>query len=527
MSMLDTMRKQKFLSFSLLLFTLSIGILIGTLLRSGASAQRDQAASDATPLTIPNPVQLSTAFSQLAKKLEPSVVNIATDYVPQQERASKNRRQQAPESEDDQGFDMFRRFFGPFGEMPGQQRRSGTGSGVIVDPKGYILTNNHVVDGATRIKVKLTGDPVEYEAKLIGTDPETDLAVVRIDAPRSLTAAKIGNSDAVQVGDWAVAIGSPFGLEATVTAGIISAKERDLPDAQQFQHFLQTDAAINPGNSGGPLLNINGEVIGINTAIATSTSGYQGVGFALPMNTAVKVYNQIIKTGRVTRGSIGASLPRTSDPSLLKAYGVTSGAFISAVSPGGPAEKGGLKEADVVVSVNGKPIKSNDEFINTIAETPVGTQATLGIVRDGKKMDLKVTIGDRAEIWADNPRVTGRRSPQSGEAESAGMRFGISVRNLSSAEKADTGLEGKNGVLITDVDATSFAEDIGLRPDDVITEINRQPVTSVDDIRRIQSNLKPGDVVAFRVLREAGTARRGARSSWTALYLAGTLPNKF
>jgi serine protease Do len=529
MSMLETMRRQKFLSFSLLLFTLSIGILIGTLLKSGASAQEGQAASGATPLTIPSPVQLSTAFSQLAKKLEPSVVNITTDYVPQQERASRNRRQPAPDSEDDQGFDMFRRFFGPFGEMPGPQRRSGTGSGVVVDSKGFILTNNHVVDQATRIKVKLNGDPTDYDAKLIGTDRETDLAVVKIDASKTLTSAKIGNSDAVQVGDWAVAIGSPFGLEATVTAGIISAKERDLPGAEQFQHFLQTDAAINPGNSGGPLLNINGEVIGVNTAIATSTNGYQGVGFALPINTAVKVYNQIIKSGRVTRGSIGAQLPRTTDPNLLKAYGATSGAFISSVAPGGPADKAGLKEADVVVSVNGKPVKSNDEFINFIAETPVGTQASLGIIRDGKKTDLKVTVGDRAEIWADNPRVGGGRSPESGSTESAGMRFGISVRNLSASERADAGLEGKTGVLITDVDATSFSEDIGLQADDVVTEINRQPVASVDDIRRIQSALKPGDVVAFRVLRGgAGTTKRGARATnWTALYLAGTLPNKF
>ena len=377
--------------------------------------------------------------------------------------------------------------------------------------------------------MKLSGDPTEYDAKLIGTDRETDLAVIKIDAPRSLASAKIGNSDAVQVGDWAVAIGSPFGLEATVTAGIISAKERELPDAQQFQHFLQTDAAINPGNSGGPLLNINGEVIGINTAIATSTDGYQGVGFALPINTAVKVYNQIIKTGRVTRGSIGAQLPRTTDPNLLKAYGVTSGAFISSVAPGGPAEKAGLKEADVVVSVNGKTVKSNDEFVNSIAETAVGTQATLGIVRDGKKMDLKVTIGDRAEIWADNPRIGGGRNPESGSTESAGMRFGISVRNLSAAERSEAGLEAKSGVLITDVDATSFAEDIGLQADDVVTEINRQPVTSVDDIRRIQASLKPGDVVAFRVLRAGGaTATRGSRAvRWTALYLAGTLPNKF
>ncbi len=531
MSMLDTMRRQKFLSFSLLLFTLSIGILIGTLLRSGASAQKGQAASDATPLSIPNPVQLSTAFSQLAKRLEPSVVNITADYIPKQ-ASSRNRRQpQAqPDQGDEEGFDLFRRFFqGPFDQMPGPQRSTGTGSGVIVDPNGYILTNNHVVDQADQLRVRLNGDPTLYKAKLIGADRETDLAVIKIDAPHRLDPAKIGNSDAVQVGDWAVAIGSPFGLEATVTAGIISAKERDLPGAEQFQHFLQTDAAINPGNSGGPLLNINGEVVGVNTAIATNTNGYQGIGFALPINTAVKVYNQIIKSGRVTRGSIGATL-QNADASLLKVYGASAGAFVSSVSPGGPADKAGMKEADVIVSLNGKPVKNNNEFINGVAEAPIGSQATVGIIRDGKSRDLKVTIADRTEVWADNPRIAGRRSEESSPDTGVGARFGISVRNLSAAERSEVGLNGKTGVLVTDVEAGSFAEDIGLRADDVITEINRQPVTSVDDIRKLQGGLKAGDAVAFRVMRGGANPfqqQQGRSGNWTALYLGGTLPNKF
>src|SRR5512140_3231797 len=327
MSMLETMRKQKLLSFTLLLFTLSIGIVIGTLLQSGVRAAGGQGASDATPLQIPDPVQLSTAFSQLAKRLEPSVVNITTDYIPKPTPSARNpRRQQTPDPGDQEGFDLFQRFFqSPFGgelqQMP-QQRREGTGSGVIVDSKGYILTNNHVVDRADRIKVKFHGDTTEYDAKLIGTDRETDLAVIKINPPRSLPAVKIGNSDAVQVGDWAVAIGSPFGLEATVTAGIISATGRDIAGAQQFQRFIQTDAAINPGNSGGPLLNIRGEVIGVNTAIATQTGGYQGIGFALPVNTAVRVYNSVIQNGRVLRGSIGIGWDKVDKPELLKAAGL-------------------------------------------------------------------------------------------------------------------------------------------------------------------------------------------------------------
>ncbi|MCC7175970.1 MAG: Do family serine endopeptidase [Bryobacterales bacterium] len=519
--MFDTLRRQKLLSFTLLLFTLSLGILIGTLLKTGVSAQ-GQGAPDAAPLTVPSAVQLSTEFTQLAKKLEPSVVNITTDYNLRQQ-TSRNRRQQAPQDQEDQ-FDFFQRFFGPQFEMPAPRRSSGTGSGVVVDPNGYILTNNHVVEQADRIKVKLTGDSTEYTAKLIGTDPETDLAVIKIDAPRKLTAAKIGNSDGVQVGDWAVAIGSPFGLETTVTAGIISAKERNV--GQQFQHFLQTDAAINPGNSGGPLLNIRGEVIGINTAIATSSRGYQGVGFALPMNTAVKVYNQIIKSGRVTRGSIGVRLQGSED--LLKAYGgTTKGAFVQSVEPGSPADKAGLKEADIIVSMNGRSLSNNDDLVNAVSEAPIGSSATLGVIRDGKRIDLRVTVADRADVYANDPRIAGNRPGDSEQSDSAGKRFGFSAQGLSSAQRAELGLEAKQGVRIDSVEPGSFADDIGIQAGDILTEVNRQPVGSADDIRRIQSSLKPGDAVGFRVLRPSGQAVRGGRQQWTPVYLGGTLPGQF
>ncbi len=353
MSFFDKLRTQKFLSFTLILFTLSIGIVIGTLITSGVKAAKENTvAPGATPLTIPDPVQLSTTFTQIAKQLEPSVVNISTEYRPKAPTQTRtpNRRRQVQPPDDDQGDDsglpdLFQRFFGnPFGDgAPDQAQRRGfaLGSGVVVDRAGYILTNNHVVDKADRIQVKFSGDPTQYEAKVVGTDPQTDLAVIRVEGKHDLTPAKIGNSDAVQVGDWAVAIGSPFGFQATVTTGIISAKERDIPgDSTQFQHFLQTDAAINPGNSGGPLLNIRGEVIGINTAIASRSGGYQGIGFALPINTAVTVYNDIIKTGKVTRGSIGirfSSADSEQGRSLLKSYGVSEGAFVQQVAPGGPA----------------------------------------------------------------------------------------------------------------------------------------------------------------------------------------------
>ena len=238
-----------------------------------------------------------------------------------QRPAPRRRGQPAPDEEDeDEGSDLLRRFFGnraPEGALPPRAfKRSATGSGFIVDKNGYILTNNHVIEKADTIKVKIPNDQDEYRAKLIGYDLETDLAVIKIEAHKPLAPARVGNSDAVQVGDWAIAIGSPFGLEATVTAGIVSATGRDIDGAQQFQRFIQTDAAINPGNSGGPLLNINGEVIGINTAIATQSGGYQGVGFALPVNTAAAVYNSIIRSGKMSRGSLAFnSTSTTIDPS--------------------------------------------------------------------------------------------------------------------------------------------------------------------------------------------------------------------
>src|SRR4051794_22605988 len=323
---LQKLRTQKLLSFTLVVFTLAIGIVIGTLINvnTGVKAAKDNsAAPGATPLVIPNPVELSNSFSQLAKQVEPSVVNISTTYNPKPGRASagpgrNGRRAMPPQDEDDQdggsdGMNEFLyRFFGNPGagggspEMP-QRRGSALGSGVVVDKSGYILTNNHVVEKADRIQVKFPGDSTQYDAKVIGVDPPTDLAVIRVEAKKNPVPAKIGTSAAVQVGDWATAIGSPFGFQATVTAGIISAKEREVDPTMQFQHFLQTDAAINPGNSGGPLLNIRGEVIGINTAIASRSGGYQGIGFALPINTAADVYNAIIKSGHMTRGSIGIS----------------------------------------------------------------------------------------------------------------------------------------------------------------------------------------------------------------------------
>jgi serine protease Do len=531
MKLWNKMREQKLLSTTLLLFTLSLGILIGTLINTGVHAQKGQsAAPDATPLVIPKAVPIGNEFSKLAKQLDPSVVNITAEVTPKVQSTKRGPAPQGDDDGDDDSSDLFRRFFGGPGgggaEPQTPQKREQSGTGFVVDKNGYIITNNHVVDGVDRIKVKMHGDETEYKARLIGTDRETDIAVIKIDAKRPLSPVGIANSDGVQVGDWAVAIGSPFGLEATVTAGIVSATGRDI-GAQQFQRFIQTDAAINPGNSGGPLLNIKGEVIGVNTMIATQSGGSQGVGFALPINMVVRVYNDIIHEGRVTRGSIGISWAPGTKMETLKALGVDHGVIVGEVTKDGPAEKAGIKADDIILGISGQPIKNGDELVARVADLPVGTTATINVDRDGKKMDFKLTIQDRTKVFATNPRVVGENAaPENGggKGEAATVKFGISIRAASPEELEMT--PDKRGVAVARVEGGSFADDIGLMERDLIVSINRQAVSAIEDIRKVQGTLKAGDAVAFRVVRQLPGARtKGTQPRTTSLFLSGTLPN--
>jgi serine protease Do len=380
---------------------------------------------------------------------------------------------------------------------------------------------------------------------VIGTDYETDLAVIKIDAGKALQPVTIANSDSVQVGDWAVAIGSPFGLEATVTAGIVSAIGRSPGQlgARAFQHFIQTDAAINPGNSGGPLLNIRGEVIGVNTMIATSGRGSEGVGFALPVNMVARAYNDIIRIGRVTRGSIGVSLDRSLQPEVtLKALGVDHGAIIENVSPGGPAQKGGLRAGDIILGINGAPVKDGDDLIQHVADTPVGAQAALSIDREGKPVSLQITIADRSELYKDRPDIVGGGRPLetiTSKAESpAEVKFGFRPRPLTEQERDS--VDNRRGVMVTLVEQDSFAEEIGIQNGDVIDAVNRQPVNSLEDIRKVQAKLKPGDAVAFHIVRgvappAAATSRPAVRRTTVqarpsdgtlGTYVSGILPGR-
>jgi serine protease Do len=510
-----------------ILATLSVGILIGTVVSSGVKGKEGQKSSDATPLTVPAPQQLSNAFSQISKQLEPSVVNINTESTIK----NVHRRARPGQGQDDgQGDGMgdgmdefFNRFFGGQGGPGGQAgdnpiRERSLGSGVIVDSKGYIVTNRHVIDKADRIRVRFQDDPpgVQHDAKVVGVDQETDLAVIKVEVDRALPAAKMGNSESMQVGDWVLAVGSPFGLSETVTAGIVSAKGRDIVPGRQFQIFIQTDAAINPGNSGGPLVNMAGEVIGINTAILSETNAYAGVGFALPSNTVVQVYNQL--TGpehRVARGSVGIMFDAQENPAIARVYGAGSGVTISNVVAGSPADQAGLKVGDTITSIDGKSVSKGGDLVSDIAGRKPGSKVKVGFIRNGKTQDASVTIADRAKLFAarlgDEEKNGDDDTPKQG-------KLGIMVRNLTPEMADRLDIAAGRGVIVQDVKPGSFAEDQGLGRGDVVLEVNKQPVNSEADFARIEAGLKSKEDVVLLV-RPRGSSKQDG-----TIFIAGTLP---
>ena len=515
---MDWARRRKILASAFVTFTLVVGIFIGTVVSGRVSAMKGLGfpGTTATALAVPDPLPSSYSFAAIVNRVEPAVVYIATTQVLEHKQSSKKRRTQP--NDEDPMQDFFDRFFDGRPDGPPQAERS-LGSGVIVDKRGYIITNYHVIEQATKIQVQLSGDSTKYIAKVVGVDEDPDLAVIKIDAGKDLPTAKLGNSEGVRVGDWVLAIGSPFGLQATVTAGIISAKDRAgiSGPAHQFQRFLQTDAAINPGNSGGPLVDLAGEVIGINTAIITGSRGYEGVGFALPSNTAINVYDQIIKQGRVTRGSIGVSFQEelSTNPITLKSLGAPYGLVIESVEPGSPAEKAGLKGGDVITSVNGQAVKTGNDLVNPIAQAPIGSKVKLNYIRDHAQKETTATVEDRTRVF---PNVTGRMSDQNEGGGTATSQYGLHLEDLTADRGHRIGMEGQKGVLVTEVEPASFADDLGFGHNDVIAMVNGDAVGSVTECIKALSKLKAGDDVVFKVLR-----RQDSDRIYT-LFLSGKIP---
>src|SRR6266480_3948197 len=427
-------------------------------------------------------------FVNLAKKMKPLVVNISTTQVG--EGRGSPQEFGSPFGGDEDPFnDFWRRFFG--GPVPrGPQRQRSLGSGFIIDSDGSILTNNHVVENATKIVVKLSDDQ-EYDAKVIGRDQKTDIAVIKISAKGNLPSANLGDSDKLDVGEWVVAIGNPFGLDSTVTSGIVSAKGRHIGQGP-YDNFIQTDASINPGNSGGPLLNLRGEVVGINTAIFSRSGGNIGIGFAIPTNLVKGVLPQLKNKGKVVRGYLGTVIQRVT-PELADTLGLKSphGALVAETTKGGPAEHAGIRTGDVIVEFNGKEIKDSADLPLQVASVAPGKTVEVKILRDSKEMTLPLTVGEMKE----NEVVA---STEEGD-------FGLAVQTVTPEVAENLGLDRAEGVVVTSVKPGSPADEAGLQRGDVITQVNRSPVRSVADYNREVGKTGKGKSLLLLVKRGDGS----------------------
>ncbi|MDB5049526.1 MAG: protease Do [Fibrobacteres bacterium] len=498
--------------FAPLIFCLffSFGLIECKSQTKGQAAQAGQPATAEAPAQS-QPVQstgsqarygaFQTVFTDVAKKVVPSVVSV-----------SMERTVTAPQN-------PFEFFFGPdpFGSGEDgrpqsraprrKQKESGLGSGFITDVKGYILTNNHVVEGAQKITVQLS-DEREFDAEVVGTDKPSDLAVIRIKGkiPAGLVPLKFGDSDKLEIGEWVIAVGAPFGLYETVTTGIISAKGRQNTGISTYGNFLQTDAAINPGNSGGPLVNLNGEAVGINTAIYSQSGGYQGIGFAIPVNLAKNIMESLIKSGKVTRGWLGVSIQPVS-PDIADALGLKDrrGALVGDVVAGGPADKAGLKRGDVVLKLQGQDVRDANDLMNRIALIPPGSTVDLTVFRDGKQQNLKAKIAKRDEekVAQEESGGGGGGAVEGGDISSLGME----ATDLTDEVRRQFQIGGniKTGVVVTRVDPDGSAAEAGLQEGDIIVEANRKKVDSAKDLRDIVAKAGKGKKILFLVNRKGTT----------------------
>jgi len=428
------------------------------------------------------------SFSQLVNHVKPTIVNISTTTVVTGPDMQDRFMGPVNPFKDFFGEDFFDKFFG---NSPRRERKQKSlGSGFIIDREGYILTNNHVVEKASSIKVKLS-DEKEYDAKIIGRDPKTDIALIKIDVNHELPSATFGDSDKLEVGDWVVAIGNPFGLEHTVTAGIVSAKGRVI-GAGPYDDFIQTDASINPGNSGGPLLNLKGEVIGINTAIA---SNGQGIGFAIPINVVQGLLPQLKSKGKIARGWLGVVIQKIT-PEIAKSFKLreAEGALVSDVAEDGPAEKAGIKRGDVIISYDGKNIKDSEMLPRVVGATEIGKKARVGIIRDGKPLVIEVIIGELPE--------EGLKASKKPEEE---KDFGLVVQDITPEIAKHLNLKDRRGVIATDVAPGSPAGDADIRSGDIIKEIARKPIQNMADFKSAMKNANIKEGIVMLIKRENTT----------------------
>ncbi len=467
---------------TLLLTLVLIGALTGTGLGVSQAVKHSNAAVSPAP-AISQPIMVPATFSDLAEKIRPGVVNL---------QVVKKISNVGLSSRNFPGFpfgdkDPFGDFFGPFsqGNRPRGFEQRGIGSGFVISSDGYILTNNHVVEEADQIKVKLSNGN-EYKGKVVGRDPKTDLALLKIEGAPDLHPLNLGNSEEMKVGNWVVAVGSPFGLEQTVTAGIVSAKGRVIGSGP-YDNFIQTDASINPGNSGGPLINMKGEVVGINTAIVAQG---QGIGFAIPINMAKDIAGQLQNKGHVTRGWLGVTIQEVT-PDLAKSFGLkeNKGALVAQVTPGSPAEKAGIEQGDIILEFEGKKITEANDLPRIVASTPVGKMIALKLSREGKVMDRSLKVGEM-----DEKEVTAKTS-------SSHQSLGITVQNLTPEIAQGLGLKKSGGVVVAQVEPGSPADEGGLQEGDVIREINRKPVKNTQDFMQKLEKAKDQNTVLLFIQR--------------------------
>jgi serine protease Do len=449
-------------------------------------------SAEAEPTPVTTTIPASEAFIPVAKAAQPAVVNISSS------RKVIAGTQQPPNPFFDDPF--FRRFFGDefrrrF-QLPPERREQGLGSGVIVSSDGYIVTNNHVIEEAEEVVV-LLADKRRFKASLVGTDPRTDVAVIKIDT-KGLPTLPWGDSSRLQVGEMVLAVGNPFGLNQTVTMGIISAVGRAQMGIVDYEDFIQTDAAINPGNSGGALVNLRGELIGINTAIFTRSGGYMGIGFAIPSNMAKGVMQSLIRHGKVIRGWLGVGIQEITED-LAKEFGVEEikGALVNEITPGGPAAKAGLERGDVITSFNDVSVKDATHLRSLVAESAPGTTVTLTILRDKRHRDVRVTLGEQPKEAREFP------GKPFGPSREDHALTGVAVEPLTREDLRQLNIEG--GVVVSGVEPESPADRAGLREGDVIQEINRKPVRSVDDYERLVRGLSPKQRVLLLVMRGKAT----------------------